>query len=341
MTRALRGLLTAGGMLAAGAATAQPPAATPAAPTPGVVTTLPHPNDPPPLLVPPDLGPAAVTVPESPCPCLPPACPRPPGLFASVEFAIAFPHVNNGLAAPVTVRPFNAPDLVALPAVGLQSTVAPQVTLGYRLRDDLGAFLLSYRNLSSDGREIVSNFDIAGDGMVWSRLDINTVALAYSTSEHPLGALWSLRWEVGAKLSSIYFDSYGQGDVIGQRVSDHFLGAGPMVALNVTRELPGTGLAVYARTEFADLLGQVTQRYAETVGDPRQPAGFGGLDVHGSQAVPTLAVQAGLSWLARPDGRYRLTAGYSFEQYWAAGKLGPTHGDVLAHGVFLRGEFNY
>jgi hypothetical protein len=54
-----------------------------------------------------------------------------------------------------------------------------------------------------------------------------------------------------------------------------------------------------------------------------------------------LAFQAGLSWLARPDARYRLTMGYSFEQYWAVGKVGANHGDVQAQGLFMRAEFNY
>ena len=139
-----------------------------------------------------------------------------------------------------------------------------------------------------------------------------------------------MRWEMGAKLSSIYFDSYGQGQVIGQRDSDHFFGAGPMVPLNLTREIPGTGLAMYSRAEFAELLGTVTQHYSETAGDPSQPDGFGGIDQRGTQGVPMLALEAGLSWLARPDGPYRLTAGYSFEEYWAVAKVGSSHGDVQA-----------
>jgi hypothetical protein len=189
---------------------------------------------------------------------------------------------------------------------------------------------------------LVGNFDFAGDGAVFSRLDINTVDIAYSTHEHPLGALWAMRWEIGTKLSSIYFDSEGQGSALGRQVSDHFFGAGPKVALDLSRELPATGLAVYSRAEFAELLGRVTQRYSETVGDPWQPTGFGSFSQSGSQAVPVLALQAGLSWLSQGDGRYRLTAGYSFEHYWAVGKLGPnTHGDVMAQGLFLRAELNY
>jgi hypothetical protein len=271
----------------------------------------------------------------------PPTCSK-SGFFGSVEIGLLFPHVTNGLSSQVTVQPFGVADTVVLPAARLDSTIAPQVILGYRLRDDLGAILLSYRNLSSEGRELVTNFDFVGDGVVFSRLDINTVGLAYSTAEHPLGALWAMRWELGTKLSSIYFDSQGQGAVIGQRVSDHFVGAGPQVALDLTRELPPTGLAVYSRAEFTELLGRITQRFSETVGDPHQPDGFGYFSQSGSQGVPVLALEAGLSWLSRPDGRYRLTAGYSFEHYWAVGKLGPaTHGDVLAQGLFLRAEFNY
>jgi hypothetical protein len=113
------------------------------------------------------------------------------------------------------------------------------------------------------------------------------------------------------------------------------------MALDLTREFPNTGLALYSRAEFAELLGTVTQRYSETVGDPAKPVGFGYFDQHGSQGVPVLELQAGFSWLSRPDGRYRLSTGYSFEHYWAVGKVGATHGDVMAQGLFFRAEFNY
>jgi hypothetical protein len=348
MMRGIRVLFAVVVLLTVGVAAAQPPAtlapASPPAP-PGLIPVTPQ-QAPPPLLPPPA---APALPPAEPIPIPPPDvpmfCPPPApksGLFGGVEIGLLFPHVTNGLVAPVTVKPFGVGDTVVLPAAGLDSTVAPQFTLGYRLRDDLGAILLTYRNLASEGREGVTNFDFAGDGVIFSRLDINTVGLAYSTQEHPLGALWGMRWEIGAKLSSIYFDSYGQGAVIGQRVSNDFVGAGPSIALDVTRELPSTGLAIYSRAEFSDLWGKVTQRYAETVGDPRAPDGFGGFNQHGDQGVPVLALQAGLSWLSHPDGRWRLTTGYSFEHYWGVGKVGPTtHGDVMAQGLFMRAEFNY
>jgi hypothetical protein len=347
---AIRGLVPIILVFIGGVALAQPPTgsrpATPPAP-PGLRPAALQPADAPPLLPPPPPSAPIVEVPSVPPPvvpvepqsCLPADCRS--GFFGTVDLDLVFPHVTNGLSAPVFIRPIGFGDVVVLPSVPLDSTIAPEFKIGYRLRDNLGAILVSYRNLSSEGRDLFTNFDIAGDGFVRSRLDMNTVGLAYSTCENPIGALWSMRWELGAKLSSIYFDSDGQGMVIGQHVSDHFLGAGPSIALDMTRELPPSGLAVYGRAEFAELLGQVTQRYSETVGDPTQPDGFGYFEQHMSQGVPVLGLQLGLSWLSRPTGRYRLTAGYSFEHYWAVGKVGDTHGDVMAQGLFLRTEFNY
>jgi hypothetical protein len=338
-------------MLTVGVALAQPPMPpVTLPPSPPALITSPAPaNDVPPLLPPPAQSPIpAQPIPAEPIPALPPEVPiiSPPprdrcGLFGGVDIGLMFPHVSNGLIAPVNIQPFNVGDVVTLPGASLDSTVAPKVTLGYRLSGDLGAILFTYRNLSSEGREIVQNFDFAGDGVVFSRLDINTVGLAYSTNEHSLGSLWGMRWEMGAKLSTVYFDSYGQGSVIGQKSSNYFVGAGPSIALDLTRELPQTGLALYSRTEFTELLGTVTQHYSETVGDPNQPDGFGGINQSGSQGVPVLSIEAGVSWLSRPDGRYRLTTGYSFEEYFAVGKVGASRGEVVAQGLFLRAEFNY
>jgi hypothetical protein len=218
------------------------------------------------------------------------------------------------------------------------------LSVGYRFRDDRGALVLSYHNLTSVGREVLPGYDPFGEGVLRSRLDLNTVTLAYATREQPLGALWGLRWEVGAKLGTIFFDSQAQGPAFGERFSNHFVGAGPMAALSVTREVPRTGLALFGRVEGAELLGRVTQRFATTVSDPLPPGGvlgFGEADRDGPQGVPMLGVQAGVSWLSVPDGRYRLTAGYQYEQFWAVAQVGPSRGDVLAQGLFLRAEINY
>ena len=58
-----------------------------------------------------------------------------------------------------------------------------------------------------------------------------------------------IRWEVGAKLTTIFFDSQVDGAFIGQATSNYFIGAGPTVALYLVRELPSTGPALYGRIE--------------------------------------------------------------------------------------------
>src|SRR5262249_30202494 len=159
------------------------------------------------------------------------------------------------LASLVTVVPFRITNVVHTPAAPLDATIAPQFTVGYRLKDNIGAFQVTYRNLSSEGGRNIENFDTFGDGDLRSRLDLNTVTLSYTTGDQPLGALWGYRWEVGARLATIFFDSQADGVLLGVDTSNHFVGAGPMIALDLTRELPGTGLALYSRVEAADLIG--------------------------------------------------------------------------------------
>lgn len=345
----IRTLTAALAVLTAGIVAAQPQVPTPPVPpkppepiaSPAPVEARPPgqlPAEMPPI-VPPSPVPDIIPPTEGPCKCPPKGVQV--TIFADADFGLLIPHVNNGLWSPVIVQPFGVGDIVTLPAVEQDAAVSFNVTLGYRLNDDLGTILLTYRNLASEGTSFFRNFDFVGDGIVKSRLDINSVGLAYGTREQPLGALWSTRWEIGAKWSSIYFDSQGQGAAIGQHASNYFTGVGPAVALDLARELPPTGLAFFSRAEFTDLIGSVTQRFSETVGDPNRPIGFGYAEEHGSQGVPVLGIQAGLSWLSRPDGHYRLTVGYSYEHWWAVGKVGHSTGDVMAQGIFMRSEFMY
>jgi hypothetical protein len=345
MARALGPLISVMAVLAGAAgAAAQDPA-------PGIVTTLPRPAELLPPPPPPDAPPAPlpnVLPPPAPDalagpPCLPTICPcgPTPGLTAAVEFGILVPHLKNALVGPVTLQPGGIPDVVAPPTAELDGTLAPKITLGWRLRDGLGAILVSYRNLESEGTAGLPGFDAFGDGLLRSRLDLNFVDVAYSTREMPLGALWALRWEVGSRLLAGYFDSQAQGLILGQRSSNYFIGAGPQLALDLTREIPSTGLALFARADAAEILGHVRQRFAESVGDPNQPLLFGGTTQSGSQAAPQLILQAGLSWLSHPDGRYRITCGYQWEQLWGLGNIAASRGDVRAQGFFVRSEFNF
>jgi hypothetical protein len=127
---------------------------------------------------------------------------------------------------------------------------------------------------------------------------------------------------------------------VGQQSSNYFIGAGPQLALDITREIPNSGLALFSRIDAADYLGQIDQKFSERFGDIDAPLAFGYSERCGSQAVPYLGVQAGLSWLSHL-GKYRVTAGYEFNQWWNVGKLNDSRGWVQGQGGFLRTEFNY
>jgi hypothetical protein len=346
VTRMLAGIAFLGWSVAA--VSAQGPAAlvpdsppTPAPPPPPA--NLPTTTIPPP---PPDQWPA-----EPPAAFVVPSGPR-PGFFGAVDFSLLFPHVKHDVGAdvPITynvifidfppIAPPRSIDNVNLPFASQDATLAPKFTLGWRFDGDRGAVQLTYRNLASEGNDWISNFDAAGDGALRSRIDLNEVGLNYSTTEHPLGALWGIRWEAGARLATIYHDSQAFGQALGQMSSNFFIGAGPQAALDVTREFPDTGFAFFSRIDAADYLGRIQQKFSERLGDPRNPYGFGFSQQDGSQAVPYVGVQAGFSWLSHL-GRYRVTAGYEFDQWWNTARIGDSRGYVQAQGLFLRTEYNY
>jgi hypothetical protein len=287
-----------------------------------------------------------------------------PGFFGTIDLSLLFPHVKHDVRGtvifaptsladdtqpfprvrrgrgPRPVEPWGIVDEVRLPFAPQDATLAPKFTLGWRLADGRGAVQVTYRNLASEGSEWLKNFDVLGDGALRSRLDLNEVGLNYSSSERPLGALWSTRWEAGARLATIYHDSQAFGQILGQHTSSFFVGAGPQLALDVTREIPDTGFALFSRIDGADLIGRIEQKFSERIGNPDAPLGFGFGQRDASQSVPYLGLQAGVSWLSHL-GRYRLTAGYEFNQWWNTARIGDSRGYVQAQGLFLRTEFNY
>jgi hypothetical protein len=268
-----------------------------------------------------------------------PGGPR-PGLFGSIDLSLLFPHLRHDVQGSVRVRPFKFVDDVRVPAAPLDATLAPKLTLGWRFADNRGAVQATFRNLTTEGSDFLPSFGAVGDASIWTRVDLNEVGLNYSTQEHPLGALWAFRWEFGARLASIYSDSSAFGNLLSQRTTNHFVGAGPQVAFDLTREFPDTGFALFSRIDAADYLGRIEQSLASRVGERGVPFGLGATYQDGSQAVPYLGAQAGLSWLSQ-FGHYRVTAGYEFNQWWNIARIGDSRGYLQAQGLFLRAEFNY
>ena len=261
--------------------------------------------------------------------------PRPNNLgwFASADLDFLGPHVNNQLTAPVTAGPRT--DQVALPSADLHWTLSPRIELGYRFGQATGELLVSFRFLASTGSTTTPAFDDLGNpGALHSRLSMHVIDLDYASQENSLLPGFDMKWRVGVRIASLFFDSVETSPLLERHVSNRFVGAGPHVVLDLWRPLLNRRVGLFCRVEGASVLGQVEQQFEETVG------GFGGV-TRQSQIVPSfmLSVQAGAAWT--PNDTWRFSAGYSYEQWWDATFAGNSRGDVRIQGIFLRAEWKY
>ncbi len=345
MNRSGRGLplLTAAALAAffCARAGAQPPspAPVPVAPPAAVV---PGPAAPPPPidLNPPPPPPPAYhgPLPDHDALLDPPAAA--PGWFGAVELDIVGPHLKNNLSGTVSFGSLGS-DTVRLPNVSLDWTAAPRIELGYRFADNGGDLAFSYRFLDTQGRADVLNFDPLGDGVMRTRLDLNVFDFDYATPALSLGPRADLKARVGVRLADVYFDAHALGEVLEQRVSNQFVGAGPHAGLDLWYRIPAVpGLGLFARLEGALPIGYARQHFEEafTFGDGTS---VGSLASQGSTRVaPTVNGQLGVGWQP-PGTRLRLSAGYEYEYWWGLGRAGGSSAELFDQGAFFRAEFRY
>lgn len=322
-----------------------PPAATlPAQPVPGSALTGPPALLPPPPPGAPQLytpyqdrngpllrGDPLLDRPESP----------PPGWFLGLELNVVVPHIKNRLQADVTIDGSDF-GIVHLPTAELDWTGAPRFELGYRMQQGCGEFLVSYRFLVTEGRQVLPGFDLDGnDGWLKSRLDLNVIDLDYASREYSLER-WDMKWKAGVRFASIFFDSRGLGLFIEERTSNNFYGAGPHVGLDLWRSFNVPGLGFFTRMEAASVVGQIRQGFEVSgIADDGSLVG-GATTVHHTQAVPTLGVQVGLGWSRWWSYHWsRYSLGYEFENWWYLGQAGASRAELTSQGIFFRGEFGF
>jgi hypothetical protein len=264
----------------------------------------------------------------------------PAGWFAGLELNVIGPQIKNRLQAPVTVNGF-APDTVHLPTAELDWTGSPRLDVGYRWPEGLGEFLVSYRFLVSEGRDFDFSLVTPNDGFLKSRLNVNVVDLDYGSREYSLGPNWDMKWKVGARIATVFFDSRAENLFFEQRTSNNFVGAGPHVGLDLWRWFDVAGLALYGRIEAASVIGQISQGFEE-VADLSTGLVGGATTVHHTQAVPVLNFQVGLGWTP-PTHRHwrRYAVGYEFERWWYLGEAGDSRAELTTQGVFIRAEFGF
>jgi hypothetical protein len=351
------------GVLPASHGLAQTPSNAEAAPAPGAPTPsdeilpgLPEPPDAPRSLLQP--APAAPPYTCDPLPGRyferdprldPPQLPQ-PGWFGDAEVGIVTPHVKNRLTDMVQVG--GQTNTLHLPSAELDWTASPRFEVGYRLPSGWGGIGLSYRFLSSAGSEVAPGPD--GPFGLKSRLDFHIASLDYISREFSLWPNWGMRWRIGLRLASVYFDSQanepfaaaaaGSG-VFASRTTNHFKGLGPHVGVELERRLCWQGLALVAAIDGASLVGRTRQSFFEettALGPDGQPLA-GENRLSNPQTVPVLNVQVGVGWEppAYPHNHFFL--GYEYEYWWNAGRRSDSfsRGEMSDQGILLRAEFNF
>src|SRR5439155_10488925 len=159
-----------------------------------------------------------------------------------------------------------------------------------------GELLIAYRFLVSEGRAVIPGFDFGDDGFLKSRVDVQVFDFDYGSREYSLDPHWDMKWRAGVRLANVYFDSLAAGFFREESTSNHFIGAGPHVGLDLWRSLDIEGMGLFLRLEGASVIGQISQGFERIIGDDTFEVG-GATLVHHTQAVPVLNVQAGLSWV--------------------------------------------
>lgn len=270
-----------------------------------------------------------------------------PGWFWAVEMNVVAPQIKNRLQAPVlinspilqlpAVQEF-LPAVVHVPTAELDWTGAPRFELGYRFPQGCGELLLSYRFLVSEGKATIPAFDFGDDGFLKSRLDMQALDFDYGSREYSLDPRWDMKWQAGVRLANVYFDSLAEGFFREERTSNHFIGAGPHLRLDLWRKLDIEGLGLFFRLEGAAVVGQISQSFERVIAT--DPLLGGATLVHHTQGVPVLDVQAGLSWTPW-YGRTRFALGYEFERWWYLGEAGDSRAELTTQGIFFRAEVGF
>jgi hypothetical protein len=269
-------------------------------------------------------------------------CP-PPGWFGALELDLLAPHIKNRLQAPLQLDGFE-PNLVHLPTAPLEWTGSPQIDLGYRFWEGLGELMVSYRLLVTDGWQGLAGFDIdGGDGILRSRLSVNSFDFDYASREYSLDPHWDMKWRAGVRLATVYFDSCAEAFFLAQKTSNHFIGAGPHVGLDLWRSFNAPGLGIFTRLDAAELLGEVSQRFSESIAnEDGKIIASDGLHVTSTQGIPVLSFQVGLGWVSCWHHHWsRLAIGYEFERWWQIGNAGDSSAELTDQGVFFRAEFQF
>jgi hypothetical protein len=281
-----------------------------------------------------------------------------PGWYTNVEPNVVFVHLRNQLGAPVQNTITGNADFIKFPGNPISPTVSPRFDIGYRLPGGWGGIQLGYRFLNSQGSDQALTHPLnsnQGSGPQQGILNYNLVDLTYVSREFSLGPLWNLRWGAGLRMLSLYFNSGMQfadpgstlGSVLAQNVSNSVTGLGVWAFLDLERNLPIPGLALFGRIEATDLDAQIRQGFSETVVGPTGAPLTFPARYDFSVGTPILREVVGASYTVPRWNNSRLMLGIEYETYFAIGRdnlsigIPTSRGQLDLYGLFCRAEFNF
>jgi len=262
-----------------------------------------------------------------------------PGWFGALEVGILNPHLKNNLSGNVPFGDLGS-DTVQLPTAGLAWVAAPRFELGYRFSDGYGDVVFSYRTFSTRGHADIPDYDVLGDGLLTSRLDLDVFDLDWATPTISLGRYADLKACLGVRLADIFFDSQAVGQFLEQGTSNHFIGAGPHAGFDLWYHFNLPGLGLFARIDGALPIGNIHQGFEETFTFNDGSQVGSAATQNGTRLVETVRAQLGIGW-APPGTRLRLTTGYEYEYWWGIGHVGTSRAELFDQGAFFRAEFNF
>jgi hypothetical protein len=258
------------------------------------------------------------------------------GWFAALEADVVGPAVKNRLTAPVTVA--GVTTLVQLPSADLRWTGMPHLELGYQLGQGAGALSIVYRGLYASGTGTIGAFDAAGaTAPLSSHLTMSVIDFDYSSRENSVGPLWDMKWRIGARVATLFFDSTAATALLGERESNNFVGGGLHAGVELKRRLWNSGFSLLGSLDGGAVLGSVHQLYSESIAG----AGTGSTRSAANEPAPVLEVRLGAEYAPRKLPNLHFSTGYLFERWWSVGETLGTQGEVTYQGVFFRGQWRF
>ena len=181
------------------------------------------------------------------------------GWFAAIETDLVAAHVGNRLIGSVNIG--GGTNTIQVPSTPLGWTAMPRLDFGYRLGQGAGELLVSYRATATSGSRSIAANDFA---TIRSRFQTHQADFAYASREDWALPGWVLRWQAGARLASVFFDSQGRGVSQVERVANEFIGVGPQFGLEMRRPTNIAGLSPFIRLDAAWVVGRIEQTFQES-----------------------------------------------------------------------------